>query len=190
LTIRISRNTDPTTKPSQVDVVWTNTVTGQQWYSTGTSKVSDWVKRGPQSNIDSSGALVGYNSDGFVTQTAPNTFTGRGLIAGSGINISNAAGKEGNPSISTTITQYTDEQAKDAVGNILTDTTTVDLIYNDFSDTITADVKDGLPATKIATGIVSNAEFERLDGVTAPIQTQLDSKVSSDQSIINALIFG
>lgn len=36
---------------------------------------------------------------------------------------------------------YTDEQAQDAVGTILTDTATIDLTYNDGANTITADVK-------------------------------------------------
>lgn len=41
------------------------------------------------------------------------------------------------------VTAYTDEQAQDAVGNILTDTATIDFTYNDGANTITADVKDG-----------------------------------------------
>ena len=39
------------------------------------------------------------------------------------------------------ITQYTDELAQDAVGNILTDTATIDFTYNDGLNTISADVK-------------------------------------------------
>jgi microcystin-dependent protein len=39
-------------------------------------------------------------------------------------------------------TQYTDEMAQDAVGNILTDTATIDFTYNDTTPSITADVKD------------------------------------------------
>ena len=39
------------------------------------------------------------------------------------------------------VTQYTDEQAQDAVGNILTDTATIDLSYNDSGNNITANVK-------------------------------------------------
>lgn len=37
---------------------------------------------------------------------------------------------------------YTDEQAQDAVGSILTDTATIDLTYSDATPSITADVKD------------------------------------------------
>lgn len=39
-------------------------------------------------------------------------------------------------------TQYTDEMAQDAVGTILTDTTTIDFTYTDATPSITADVKD------------------------------------------------
>lgn len=38
---------------------------------------------------------------------------------------------------------YTDEQAQDAVGTILTDTATIDFTYNDGAPSITADVKTG-----------------------------------------------
>lgn len=38
---------------------------------------------------------------------------------------------------------YTDEQAQDAVGSILTNTATVSLVYNDGSNTISANVNDG-----------------------------------------------
>lgn len=44
--------------------------------------------------------------------------------------------------LSSTITQYTDELAQDAVGGILTDTATIDFTYDDATPQITADVKD------------------------------------------------
>lgn len=84
---------------------------------------------------------------------------------------------------------YTDEQAQDAVGNILTDSTTIDFTYNDAGNTITAIVIDGsitnakvasgIDAVKIADGSVSNTEFQYLDGVTSSIQTQLNGKVAT-----------
>ena len=39
------------------------------------------------------------------------------------------------------VTQYTDEMAQDAVGGILTDTSSIDFTYNDASGQITADIK-------------------------------------------------
>ena len=81
---------------------------------------------------------------------------------------------------------YTDEQAQDAIGTILTDTATIDFTYNDATPSITADVIDGsitnvkvasgIDAVKIADGSVSNTEFQYLDGVTSSIQTQLNNK--------------
>lgn len=47
------------------------------------------------------------------------------------------------------VTQYTDEMAQDAVGSILTDTTTVDLTYDDTANTIKADVKENTSNQKV-----------------------------------------
>lgn len=86
---------------------------------------------------------------------------------------------------------FTDERAQDAVGSILTDSTTIDFTYNDVANTISADVKDGsinnskvtsgIDAAKLGNGSVSNTEFEYLDGVTSAIQTQIDAKIPLTQ---------
>jgi len=44
---------------------------------------------------------------------------------------------------------YTNEQAQDAVGSILTDTASVNLTYDDFANTITADVIDNSSTQKV-----------------------------------------
>lgn len=90
--------------------------------------------------------------------------------------------------VSTDVTDFT-EAAQDAVGTILVDTSTVDFTYNDASNQITADVKDGsitdakvatgIDATKISGGLVTNTEFGYLDGVTSAIQTQIDGKANT-----------
>lgn len=60
---------------------------------------------------------------------------------------------------------YTDEQAQDAVGGILTDSSTIDFTYDDSAGTITASVKTGsigateLAATTVAAGSYNSANI-------------------------------
>lgn len=84
---------------------------------------------------------------------------------------------------------YTTEEAQDAVGGILTDTSSISFSYNDGAPSISASVRGsgvtndmlatGIDATKIGSGSVSSAEFGYLDGVTSSLQVQLDSKYGS-----------
>lgn len=55
--------------------------------------------------------------------------------------------------IATTITQYTDELAQDAVGTILTDSNTIDFTYSDATPSIVADVKTQMSITSDSSGI-------------------------------------
>lgn len=87
-------------------------------------------------------ALAAYNTNGLLTQTAADTFTGRTITAGTGVSVANGDGVAGNPTISSTVTQYTDEQAQDAVGTILVDSSNIDFTYNDGTPSITADLTD------------------------------------------------
>lgn len=94
----------------------------------------------------------------------------------------------GTLTANVSVTQYTDELAQDAVGAILSDAGDIDFTYDDGTPSIVADIKAGvivnadinasaaIAATKIADGSVSNAEFQRLAGVTSAIQTQLDAR--------------
>lgn len=142
-------------------------------------------------------ALATYNTTGFLVQTAADTFAGRSFVAGTGISITNPAGTAGNVTIDSTITQYTDEQAQDAVGSILTDSATINFTYDDATPEISAIVIDGsisnaklgsgIDAAKIGAGLVDNTEFGYLDGATSNIQTQLNAKLST--SLTSAQIF-
>lgn len=76
------------------------------------------------------------------------------LTAGSGISVSHGAG---TVTVNSTITQYTDEMAQDAVGGILSDTATIDATYNDGAGTLAFDVKDNS---------ISNAKLRDSSGLS------------------------
>jgi hypothetical protein len=44
-------------------------------------------------------ALAAYNTNGLVTQTAADTFTGRSIASGLGVSVSNGSGVAGNPTV-------------------------------------------------------------------------------------------
>ncbi len=74
-----------------------------------------------------------------VADTTSDTLT---FANGAGISITGTAGTD-TVTIASTITQYTNEDAQDAVGNILTDSASIDFTYNDGANTITAAVLPG-----------------------------------------------
>ena len=59
------------------------------------------------------------------------------LTAGAGVDITNGAG---SITVASTITQYTDEKAQDAIGEMIADTNTIDLTYTDATPELKADV--------------------------------------------------
>ncbi len=112
-----------------------------------------------------------------ATQTALNAKQDT-LVSGTNIKTINGASVLGSGDLTVTGGSYTDEQAQDAVGTILTDSGEIDFTYDDATPSITASLKTGIDATKIADGSVSNTEFQYLNGVTSDIQTQLNAKPS------------
>lgn len=106
--------------------------------------------------------------------------------------------KHSDGSIKVYSTGITQEEVRDIVGVMVTDTTTIDLTYDDVNDQITAQVKDnsidnskitsGIDASKIGGGTVNNTEFSQLDGVSSNIQTQINGKenVGVANTLLNA----
>lgn len=64
------------------------------------------------------------------------------------------------------ITQYTDELAQDAVGTILTDSSTIDFTYNDAGNTITAIVIDGSISNAKLANMAASTFKGRITGST------------------------
>jgi hypothetical protein len=95
----------------------------------------------------------------------------------------------GSSWVNGVVSGYTTEEAQDAVGGILTDTSSISFSYNDGAPSIAASVRSsgitdvmisgGVDALKIGSGTVSSAEFGYLNGVTSSLQVQLDSKYGS-----------
>ncbi len=85
------------------------------------------------------------------------------IVAGTGISIS---GGTGAVTVNSTITQYTDELAQDAVGTILTDSSTIDFTYNDGANTITAAV--------IANTSTQKVEITKNSGAVVGTRKQLN----------------
>lgn len=76
------------------------------------------------------------------------------LQAGTGMSLSHTGG---TTTFASTITQYTDELAQDAVGGILVDGATIDLTYSDATPSITAEVIDNS---------ISNAKIRQSAGLS------------------------
>lgn len=55
-------------------------------------------------------------------------------------------------------------------------------VYDTPGNLSAAEMPTGIDATKLADGSVSNAEYQRLNGVTGDIQTQLDGKAASSHN--------
>jgi len=152
------------------------------------------------------------NDSGFITSSTTNTLTNKTIDAdGTGNSITNIedaniksaaaidASKIADGSVSNAEFQRLDgvtsdiQTQLDAKGDVTASSTTTftnktidaDGTGNSITNIEDANIKSAaaIDASKIADGSVSNAEFQRLDGVTSDIQTQLDGKQASGSYI-------
>lgn len=88
-------------------------------------------------------AFAAISSTGILVRTGSAAYATRTLQAGAGISITNPSGVAGDPQITSTITQYTDELAQDAIGGALLATASILPTYNDGANQFTWDVLPG-----------------------------------------------
>jgi hypothetical protein len=102
-------------------------------------------------------ALHNLSSNGIIARTGSGTVAARTITADTGISVSNGNGVSGNPTISCTITQYTDEMAQDAVGGILSNSSEINLTYTDSPEEISATLVVGsIDVLKLDAGVQSS----------------------------------
>lgn len=129
--------------------------------------------------IGGTGITVTYNDTTGETTIDAEGGGGSGtvesIVAGTGISVDNS--DPANPIISTTITQYTDELAQDAIGGILADSSEIDFTYNDATPSITATLKAGsIDESKLDTSV--NASLDLADSASQPGHTHAESDIT------------
>jgi hypothetical protein len=87
------------------------------------------------------------------------------------------------------ISQYTDEQAQDAIGNIVADTTTIDLVYNDITPSISASVKpNSITINELSTEVNSSLNLANTAVQPINIQNFFNKLVDDTDDIVEGTI--
>lgn len=134
-------------------------------------------KQGSDSDLT---ALAGLSTTGLIVRTGSGSAATRTLVAGTGISLTNASGTAGDITVASSITQYTDEMAQDAVGGSLTDSSSVDFTYDDAGGTITAAV---LPGGVDHDSLLNYAANRHIDHSAVSIATSATSGLSGGGTI-------
>jgi len=64
-------------------------------------------------------SLAAYNTNGILVQTAPDTFTGRSIVASAGVQVQNGSGVVANPAVSLDINGLTEDTTPDAANDFV-----------------------------------------------------------------------
>lgn len=84
------------------------------------------------------------------------------------------------------VSGYSDEQAQDAIGTILTDTTTVDFTYTDETPSITADVKDASVANAKLANMATKTYKGRTSATTGVPEDVDVATLKTDLALVKA----
>ena len=163
----------------------------------------DGVTSDIQTQLDAKGDVTASSTTTFTNKTIDADGTGNSITNIEDANIKSSAAidaaKIADGSVSNAEFQRLDgvtsdiQTQLDAKGDVTASSTTTftnktidaDGTGNSITNIEDANIKSSaaIDASKIADGSVSNAEFQRLDGVTSDIQTQLDGKQASGSYI-------
>lgn len=130
-------------------------------------------------------ALAALATNGLIVKTGSGTSATRSILAGTGINITNGDGIAGDITIDSTITQYTDTEAEDAVAALLMETDSINFTYV-ANTSISADLKLSAEAAD-AGSFLADVSIET-DGLKVQInESDIESIIASSSYAENWL---
>lgn len=125
-------------------------------------------------------SLAAYNTNGILTQTAADTFTGRTITGSTKIGVTNGDGVAGNPTLDINAGTLVDADINSTAAITLTKlaaTTANRALVTDNNGFIT-----GATTTAV--------EIGHLIGVTSNVQTQIDAKMANPMNTLGDIIYG